>query len=162
MPGPSRSTQGSPMPSRSASGSQKSGAQGRSPQGGSRRGSPDSSSPGLEVQNLLGPTVANAFKLYDDKDRLGNFFIFQDLSVRTEGTLASYFSGQLLAWASMFPVEKPSNGYSGHDIACHIHHSVLSQILILLVTFSYHLPNCYPQQTTMPRIFSAANVSQLA
>jgi len=80
------------MPSHSGSGgSLTSVTQGRSPPRGSRRGSPpDSSSPGLEVQNLLGPTVANAFKLYDDRDRLGNFFIFQDLSVRTEGTPVSF------------------------------------------------------------------------
>ena len=87
------------MSSRSGSGSLNAAPQGQSSQAGSRRGSPpDAASFGLDVHNLLGPTVANAFKLHDEKDRLGIFFVFQDLSVRTEGTLASYMyeSGQSL------------------------------------------------------------------
>ena len=41
------------------------------------------------MHNLLGPTVANAFKLFDEKDQPGIFFVFQDLSVRTEGEALS-------------------------------------------------------------------------
>lgn len=66
-------------------------SQSQSAQNGSRRGSPpDSSSLTLDVHNLLGPTVANAFKLFDERDRPGIFFVFQDLSVRTEGRLNSH------------------------------------------------------------------------
>lgn len=79
-----RSSQSPLSSSRSGSGS----SQSMSQNGGSRRGSPpDPSSLTLDVHNLLGPTVANAFKLFDERDRPGIFFVFQDLSVRTEGTL---------------------------------------------------------------------------
>lgn len=54
--------------------------------------SPRPGSSGLDVHNLLGPSVANAFKLFDEKDRLGVFFVFQDLSVRTEGTIDFSFT----------------------------------------------------------------------
>lgn len=39
----------------------------------------------LEVNNLLGPIHTNAARLLDEQDRLGIFFVFQDLSIRTEG-----------------------------------------------------------------------------
>ena len=41
--------------------------------------------PSLEVNNLLGPIHTNAARLLDEQDRLGIFFVFQDLSIRTEG-----------------------------------------------------------------------------
>ncbi|KAF9515267.1 hypothetical protein BS47DRAFT_804058 [Hydnum rufescens UP504] len=39
----------------------------------------------VEVHNLLGPIHASAARLLDDQDRPGIFFVFQDLSIRTEG-----------------------------------------------------------------------------
>ena len=41
--------------------------------------------PGSFVRNLIGSLVASAFKLKDTNDRLGIWFVLQDLSVRTEG-----------------------------------------------------------------------------
>lgn len=38
-----------------------------------------------EVHNLLGPIHTNAARLLDDQERAGVFFVFQDLSIRTEG-----------------------------------------------------------------------------
>ncbi|KAF8341388.1 velvet factor-domain-containing protein [Cantharellus anzutake] len=38
-----------------------------------------------QVNNLLGPIHANAARLLDEQDRMGIFFVFQDLSIRTEG-----------------------------------------------------------------------------
>lgn len=37
------------------------------------------------TKNLIGSGAVNASKLYDDKKVLGLWFVFQDLSVRTEG-----------------------------------------------------------------------------
>jgi hypothetical protein len=37
------------------------------------------------ARTLIGPLAASAQTLKDDKDQLGVFFLFQDLSVRTEG-----------------------------------------------------------------------------
>ncbi|KAJ2002508.1 hypothetical protein GGI04_003282 [Coemansia thaxteri] len=39
----------------------------------------------VKVRNLVGTTVSNAYLLKDDKDAINIFFIFHDLSVRTEG-----------------------------------------------------------------------------
>lgn len=41
---------------------------------------------GMFTRNLIGSLTASAFKLTDDRGRLGVWFILQDLSVRTEGT----------------------------------------------------------------------------
>ena len=41
--------------------------------------------PGTTVPNLIGALHTNAFKLKDDRGEKGIFFIFHDLSVRTEG-----------------------------------------------------------------------------
>jgi hypothetical protein len=40
---------------------------------------------GMFTRNLIGSLAASAFKLSDTNDRLGIWFILQDLSVRTEG-----------------------------------------------------------------------------
>lgn len=40
---------------------------------------------GMFTRNLIGQLAASAFKLHDTGDRLGIWFILQDLSVRTEG-----------------------------------------------------------------------------
>ena len=42
--------------------------------------------PGSFTRNLIGSLVASAFKLHDTEDRLGIWFVLQDLSVRTEGS----------------------------------------------------------------------------
>jgi hypothetical protein len=37
------------------------------------------------IRTLVGPVASNSFRLLDENQKVGNFFIFQDLSVRTEG-----------------------------------------------------------------------------
>lgn len=65
-------------------------------QGGSRpfspnempvsRGPTNSSAPqGMYTRNLIGSLVANAFRLTDPGDRIGIWFVLQDMSIRTEG-----------------------------------------------------------------------------
>ncbi|KAJ1930090.1 hypothetical protein IWQ60_000633 [Tieghemiomyces parasiticus] len=46
----------------------------------------------METRNLIGSPATSACKLYDTENRLGIFFIFQDLSVRTEGNFRLRFS----------------------------------------------------------------------
>jgi Velvet factor len=41
-------------------------------------------------RTLVGPLTSNACRLFDHERRPGIFFIFQDLSVRTEGLLSSW------------------------------------------------------------------------
>ncbi|KAG2212266.1 hypothetical protein INT47_001625 [Mucor saturninus] len=43
------------------------------------------------VRNLIGSTVSNAYHLYNQSDQPGTYFIFHDLSVRTEGTFTLKF-----------------------------------------------------------------------
>lgn len=40
---------------------------------------------GMFTRNLIGSLAASAFRLTDPSDRIGIWFILQDLSVRTEG-----------------------------------------------------------------------------
>jgi hypothetical protein len=40
---------------------------------------------GMFTRNLIGSLAASAFRLTDPADRIGIWFILQDLSVRTEG-----------------------------------------------------------------------------
>ena len=47
---------------------------------------------GQFTRNLIGSLTASAFRLKDDKDVLGIWFILQDLSVRTEGLFRLRFS----------------------------------------------------------------------
>lgn len=56
--------------------------------------SPPVMSTGLQapIRNLTGACVATAFKLYDLDDDMGVWFIFHDLSVRTEGEFRLKFS----------------------------------------------------------------------
>lgn len=51
------------------------------------------------MRNLAGATVASAEKLYDLDGNLGIFFIFQDISLRTEGVFKLEFS--------LMDIEKP-------------------------------------------------------
>ena len=41
---------------------------------------------GMYTRNLIGSLCANAFKLTDPDEKMGEWFVLQDLSVRTEGT----------------------------------------------------------------------------
>ncbi|GAN08616.1 conserved hypothetical protein [Mucor ambiguus] len=45
-----------------------------------------------KLKNLVGASVASATKLYDLEGKLGIFFIFQDISLRTEGLFRLQFS----------------------------------------------------------------------
>lgn len=44
------------------------------------------------TRNLIGSLVSSAAKLFDTEDQLGIYFVFQDLSIRTEGTFRLGFS----------------------------------------------------------------------
>lgn len=43
------------------------------------------------VRNLIGSTVSNAFHLQNQQNQAGTYFIFHDLSVRTEGIFTLKF-----------------------------------------------------------------------
>ena len=47
---------------------------------------------GSITRNLIGSLATSAYKLYDTHDRLGIWFVLQDLSVRTEGTFRLKFT----------------------------------------------------------------------
>ena len=47
---------------------------------------PRSQQGGMFTRNLIGSLCVSAFKLTDDTNRMGVWFVLQDLSVRTEGT----------------------------------------------------------------------------
>ena len=40
---------------------------------------------GMFTRNLIGSLAASAFRLQDAEDKIGIWFVLQDLSVRTEG-----------------------------------------------------------------------------
>ena len=46
----------------------------------------------VQMKNLVGSSVSSATKLYDLDGKLGIFFIFQDVSLRTEGRFRLRFS----------------------------------------------------------------------
>lgn len=58
--------------------------------GGAQRlsigGAPGSSIQGMFTRNLIGNCAGSAFRLHDTKERIGIWFVMQDLSVRTEGS----------------------------------------------------------------------------
>lgn len=41
---------------------------------------------GMFTRNLIGNCAGSAFRLQDTKDKIGIWFVMQDLSVRTEGS----------------------------------------------------------------------------
>lgn len=47
---------------------------------------------GMFTRNLIGSLAASAFRLSDPEDKIGIWFVLQDLSVRTEGTFRLQFS----------------------------------------------------------------------
>ncbi|KAJ2079478.1 hypothetical protein H4R24_003746 [Coemansia sp. RSA 988] len=71
----------------------------------------------VKVRNLVGTTVSNAYLLKDHNDQLNIFFIFHDLSVRTEGRFRLKFQFTIIpsaeeprafvesvAWSSVFEI----------------------------------------------------------
>ncbi|KAJ2731488.1 hypothetical protein IW152_004519 [Coemansia sp. BCRC 34962] len=71
----------------------------------------------VKVRNLVGTTVSNAYLLKDENDDLNIFFIFHDLSVRTEGQFRIKFQFAVIpseddprafvesvTWSSIFEV----------------------------------------------------------
>ncbi|KAI7787123.1 VelB [Diaporthe eres] len=64
--------------------------------GGAQRlsigGAPGSSIQGMFTRNLIGNCAGSAFRLHDTKERIGIWFVMQDLSVRTEGSFRLRFS----------------------------------------------------------------------
>lgn len=46
----------------------------------------------IKIRNLVGSSVSSATKLYDLDGNLGIFFVFQDVSLRTEGCFRLKFS----------------------------------------------------------------------
>ncbi|KAJ5032237.1 uncharacterized protein L3040_008846 [Drepanopeziza brunnea f. sp. 'multigermtubi'] len=57
------------------------------------RGPLGNSSPqGMFTRNLIGQLATSAFRLIDTEDRIGIWFVLQDLSVRTEGSFRLRFS----------------------------------------------------------------------
>lgn len=49
-------------------------------------GAASSSIQGMFTRNLIGNCAGSAFRLHDTKDKIGIWFVVQDLSVRTEGS----------------------------------------------------------------------------
>lgn len=58
----------------------------------SMSGDPRSHPSGMFTRNLIGSLCVSAFKLTDPDNKMGVWFILQDLSVRTEGSFRSLFS----------------------------------------------------------------------
>ena len=56
---------------------------------------------GMYTRNLIGSLCSNAFKLKDPEERMGEWFILQDLSVRTEGTFRSVLCGRPLLFIQL-------------------------------------------------------------
>lgn len=60
---------------------------------------------GMFTRNLIGSLSASAFRLQDPQDKIGIWFVLQDLSVRTEGTFRLRFS-----FVNVGVPPRPSNG----------------------------------------------------
>lgn len=61
------------------------------------------------TRNLIGNCAGSAFRLHDTKERIGIWFVMQDLSVRTEGS----FRYVIAVWAASFPLS--SDPLAGSD-----------------------------------------------
>lgn len=64
------------------------------------------------TRTLVGPLVSNAQKLLDEHRKAGIFFLFQDLSVRTEG---EYGPGTLQCIHSLRLPRSISPAHSAHE-----------------------------------------------
>ncbi|TVY52503.1 Velvet complex subunit 2 [Lachnellula cervina] len=72
---------------------------------------------GMFTRNLIGSLAASAFRLTDPHDRIGIWFVMQDLSVRTEGTFRLRFSFVNVGVPNSSPTSatpggQPANGQS--------------------------------------------------
>ncbi|KAI9744077.1 MAG: hypothetical protein M1818_002229 [Claussenomyces sp. TS43310] len=70
-------------------------------------GSPQAT--GMYTRNLIGSLAASAFRLTDPNDKIGIWFVLQDLSVRTEGTFRLRFSFVNVGAPSKTPNGNPAN-----------------------------------------------------
>ncbi|KAI1813581.1 hypothetical protein GGS20DRAFT_471077 [Poronia punctata] len=68
-------------------------------------------SSGMYTRNLIGSLAASASRLQDPSDKIGIWFILQDLSVRTEGWFRLRFS-----FINLRRVGAPSNGGSDSEV----------------------------------------------
>lgn len=67
---------------------------------------------GMYTRNLIGSLSASAFRLSDPNDKIGIWFVLQDLSVRTEGTFRLRFSFCNVGIPSKTPNGNPANQIS--------------------------------------------------
>ncbi|KAF7534997.1 hypothetical protein G7Z17_g13276 [Cylindrodendrum hubeiense] len=66
---------------------------------------------GMFTRNLIGSLAASAFRLSDNRDHIGIWFVLQDLSVRTEGPFRLKFS-----FVNVGPVGGPSRDGTGPKV----------------------------------------------
>ena len=67
---------------------------------------------GMYTRNLIGSLSASAFRLSDPNDKIGIWFVLQDLSVRTEGNFRLRFSFCNVGMPSKTPNGNPANQIS--------------------------------------------------
>ena len=84
------------------------------------------------TRNLIGSLSASAFKLTDEKDRIGIWFILQDLSVRTEGWFRLKMNfvnvGQAAAHPPITPASTSVHGLAPPQDICKTTAPVLATI----------------------------------
>jgi len=66
----------------------------------------------MYTRNLIGSLSASAFRLTDPNDKIGIWFVLQDLSVRTEGSFRLRFSFVNVGAPSTTPNGNPANQVS--------------------------------------------------
>ncbi|KAG0650974.1 Velvet complex subunit B [Hyphodiscus hymeniophilus] len=69
---------------------------------------------GMFTRNLIGSLAASAFRLTDTDDRIGIWFVLQDLSVRTEGTFRLRFSFVNVGASTAIPLPTPGASPPGN------------------------------------------------
>lgn len=78
----------------------------------SSRMQPAATPQGMYTRNLIGALTASAFRLQDPSDKIGIWFVMQDLSVRTEGNFRLRFSMCNVGMPSKTPNGNPANQIS--------------------------------------------------
>ncbi|KAK3395887.1 velvet factor-domain-containing protein [Sordaria brevicollis] len=68
---------------------------------------------GMFTRNLIGSLVCSAFRLTDTNDKIGIWFVMQDLSVRTEGVFRLQFSFVNVGLPTPMPGPSSSSSSSG-------------------------------------------------
>ncbi|KAG1199059.1 hypothetical protein G6F70_005271 [Rhizopus microsporus] len=117
------------------------------------------------VRNLIGSVVSNAYHLYDENSIPGIFFIFQDLSVRIEGTYTLKFvfinlaEGDPLTMSTKVQVEmvsKPFTVYSAKKFPGMTESTTLSRCFakqgIKIPIRSEHVSMKTPQKNAAPEL----------